>query len=218
MKYLLIIILSLLSYSTYAINVGTVTTYIHSHQDSVYKTIKNDSHEARLILVSVEEISRPDKDGIVINKQPKELLLTPSKLILPSQATNNVRFFYQGPKDSKERYYRIYWTDTNLSTSSNNETQKSAVASTTAVIGTILVVNPRKENFNYHYENKKLTNIGNSSYRVVAYGPCLKDKNTSCRENYNDLPNSTRIFKRVDLDADNSFIGIWHKENFIVVK
>ncbi|WP_158116700.1 hypothetical protein [Vibrio cincinnatiensis] len=218
MKYLATLLIYLYSCTSYAINVGSVTSYIYSDEDTVYKTVRNDSDEARLILVSVEEISRPDKDGKVLNKQPKDLLLTPSKLILPSQSANNVRFFYQGPQDRKERYYRIYWTDTNLSQSSSQDSPKEAIASTTAVIGTILVVNPRKENFQYHYENKKLKNIGNSSYRVVAYGPCLEDKNISCRENYNELPTNTRVFQRVDLDSENSFIGIWHKKKFIIVK
>lgn len=221
MMKLLVTILLLLPCFANAINVGPVTTFMHSDKDIVNKTIKNESNEARVVLITVEEISSPFEDSVVINSQPSELLLTPSKMIMPANSESNIRFFYEGDKDDKERYYRVYWTDTNLSTSNNNDnSNKVAVASTTAVIGTILVVNPRVENFDYQFNKSSLTlkNSGNSSFRTIAYGPCIIDSERNCRESYNLLPGNSRQFSRVDLSHENGFLGIWHRNNFITVK
>lgn len=218
MKFVLVLIVFLLSFPVRAINVGSVTNYIFSNQDSIYKKIKNNTDEARLILINIEEISSPDTNGVVINSHPKDVLLTPSKLIMPAQSEKNIRFFYYGPSDDKERYYRIYWQDSNLSSETARLAAKNATASATAVVGTILVVNPRLEKFSYKYENGYLENTGNTSYRVVAYGPCIDNHLSSCKENYNDLPGRKRHFRLVDMEQKNSFIGIWNKDNFINVK
>lgn len=218
MKNIILITILLLSLPVKAINVGSVTTYIFSNTDSTHQLIKNNTDEARLISISIEEISTPDSQGVVIDNHPRDILLTPSTIIMPAQSESNIRFFYQGSSDTKERYYRIYWKDSNLSTTSDSQSERNALASATAVVGTILVVNPRIENFSYQYKDNILENTGNTSYRVVAYGPCLADSLSSCKENYNDLPGKKREFKFVDMSKSNSFIGIWNKHKYINVK
>lgn len=42
--------------STHAVNVGSITTYIHSDKESVSKEISNPTNNARLILVSAEKL------------------------------------------------------------------------------------------------------------------------------------------------------------------
>ncbi|MFN2932490.1 hypothetical protein ACKUFL_26995, partial [Escherichia coli] len=85
------------------------------------------------------------------------------------------KVIYNGPKDDKERYYRLNWKDDPISESGITKSSKSASATTSATISTILVVAPRIENFQYKYENQKVANLGNSSFRVVASGPCLPE-------------------------------------------
>lgn len=59
--------------------------------------------------------------------KPDELLLTPASLLLPAQASEVIRFFYKGPADEKERYYRIVWFDQALSDAQRDDTNRSAV-------------------------------------------------------------------------------------------
>ncbi|MCV5366217.1 hypothetical protein OFB70_30080, partial [Escherichia coli] len=76
---------------------------------------------------------------------------------------------------------------------------------------------------NYQYHDNKVSNIGNSSFRVVASGPCLAEKQQygvegMCRERYYLMPHLAVKLQLVDLTNKKSSVGIWHKGEFIVVK
>ncbi|MGY3928716.1 EcpB family pilus assembly chaperone [Aeromonas simiae] len=215
------IVLGLLVYplSGQAINVGSITTFIDAGAQDVAKEIKNNSDQARLVTISISRISSPEEGGVTIPMEMNgELLLSPSRLMLPAKAKNNVRFFYKGPADAKERYYRITWLDTALSADEQRQERRQAVATTSAQIGTILVVTPRQHRFDYAIEKGVLVNRGNASYRVVAYGVCRDQPGKQCRETYYDLPGKRRAFKRVDIHHEKSHLGLWLGQEFVVVK
>lgn len=210
----------LLPMTSQAINVGSVTTFIDADSQDAAKEIENASSQARLVTISVSRISSPEEGGEEIPMEVAgELMLSPSRLVLPANAKNNVRFFYKGPQDGKERYYRIRWLDTALSIDDQKNNRRQAVATTSAQIGTILVVTPRQQKFAYNLQNGVLTNQGNASYRTVAYGPCLDTKRQEqCKETYYDLPGKKRHFKKVDMHNPKSHLGLWLGQEFIVVK
>ena len=201
-----------------AINVGAVTTFIDAGSQEVAKQIENGSDQARLVTISVTRITSPEEGG---QESPMEvsgeLMLSPSRLMLPANAKNNVRFFYKGPQDDKERYYRIRWLDTALSVDDQRNERRQAVATTSAQIGTILVVTPRQHRFAYDLKDDTLTNQGNASYRTVAYGPCLKGEEL-CKETYYDLPGKQRRFKQVNMRDPKSHLGLWLGQEFVVIK
>lgn len=202
-----------------AINVGSVTTFIDAGNEDVSKEIANESDQARLITISVSRISSPEESGQEMPMEiDGELMLSPSRLMLPANAKNNVRFFYKGPQDGKERYYRIRWLDTALSMDDQRNERRQAVATTSAQIGTILVVTPRQQQFDYTLQDGILTNKGNASYRTVAYGTCLKQNQEQCKETYYDLPGKQRHFKKVNIQHPKSHIGLWLGQEFVVVK
>lgn len=202
-----------------AINVGAVTTFIDADSQDVSKEIANESEQARLVTISVSRISSPEEGGQDIAMEVDgELMLSPSRLMLPANAKNNVRFFYKGPQDGKERYYRVRWLDTALSMDEQRNEVRQAVATTTVQIGTVLVVTPRQKKFDYVLQNGVLTNKGNASYRTVAYGTCIKKSKEQCKENYYDLPGKKREFSKVDVLDENSHIGLWLGQDFVVVK
>lgn len=202
-----------------AINVGSVTTFIDAGNEDVSKEIANESDQARLITISVSRISSPEEGGQEMPMEiDGELMLSPSRLMLPANAKNNVRFFYKGPQDGKERYYRIRWLDTALSMDDQRNERRQAVATTSALIGTILVVTPRQQQFDYTLQDGILTNKGNASYRTVAYGTCLKQSKEQCKETYYDLPGKQRRFKKVNIQHKKSHIGLWLGQEFVVVK
>lgn len=205
--------------SVNAINVGSVTSFIDDNAKYISKEIENNSDQARLITISISRISSPEESGKAIPMEVDgELLLTPSRLVLPANTKNNVRFFYHGPVDDKERYYRVTWQDTALSLDEQRNERRQAVATTSAKIGTILVVTPRKSKFEYTFKNGEITNTGNASYRVVAYGICRDNPAKQCRETYYDLPGKKRMFSRVDINHEKSHLGLWLGQEFSVVK
>ncbi|MGS5225195.1 fimbrial chaperone EcpB, partial [Escherichia coli] len=91
-----------------ALDVGDISSFMNSDSSTLSKTIKNSTDSGRLINIRLERLSSPLDDGQVISMdKPDELLLTPASLLLPAQASEVIRFFYKGPADEKERYYRI---------------------------------------------------------------------------------------------------------------
>ncbi|ATG15526.1 TPA: hypothetical protein ACS7XC_003485 [Providencia alcalifaciens] len=209
---------------SFAVNVGNITEIISSDEDSLAKEIENTVNTARLVNLTIEKIDSPLEGGKVIPvTDPNEILSTPANLILPGQAKDVFKIIYQGPKDDKERYYRLNWKDDPIGESGVTQSTKSASATTSATISTILVVAPRIEKFNYQFTNSQVSNIGNSSFRVVASGPCLPEKQKYsvdgiCRERYYLMPHLAVKLQFVDINNKKSSVGIWHKGDFIVVK
>ena len=199
-----------------ALDVGDISSFMNSGSSTLSKEIKNTTDSGRLINIHMERLSSPLDGGKVIpmDKQD-EILLTPASLLLPAKASDVIRFFYKGPADDKERYYRIVWFDQALSDAQRNGSTRSAVATASARIGTILVVAPRKANFRYQYANGTLVNTGNATLRILAYGPCLKPADgKECKENYFLMPGKERRFTRVNVapiydDVGHAWLRMW---------
>ena len=203
-----------------ALDVGDISSFMNSDSSTLSKEIKNTTDSGRLINIHMERLSSPLDGGKVIpmDKQD-EILLTPASLLLPAKASDVIRFFYKGPADDKERYYRIVWFDQALSDAQRNGSPRSAVATASARIGTILVVAPRKVNYRYQYANGTLTNTGNATLRILAYGPCLKPADgKDCKENYFLMPGKERRFTRVNVADKKGRVALWQGEQFVPVK
>ncbi|HBM3287068.1 TPA: hypothetical protein LVN76_001360 [Klebsiella michiganensis] len=203
-----------------ALDVGDISSFMNSGSSTLSKEIKNTTDSGRLINIHMERLSSPLDGGKVIpmDKQD-EILLTPASLLLPAKASDVIRFFYKGPADDKERYYRIVWFDQALSDAQRNGSTRSAVATASARIGTILVVAPRKANFRYQYANGTLVNTGNATLRILAYGPCLKPAGgKECKENYFLMPGKERRFTRVNVADKKGRVALWQGEQFVPVK
>ena len=203
-----------------ALDVGDISSFMNSESSTLSKEIKNTTDSGRLINIHMERLSSPLDGGKVIpmDKQD-EILLTPASLLLPAKASDVIRFFYKGPADDKERYYRIVWFDQALSDAQRNGSTRSAVATASARIGTILVVAPRKANFRYQYANGTLVNTGNATLRILAYGPCLKPADgKECKENYILMPGKERRFTRVNVADKKGRVALWQGEQFVPVK
>jgi len=209
-----------ISFSSYAVDVGDITSFINSDTTVLSKEIRNTTDNGRLINISIEKLDSPLDGGKVIPMAQKdEILLTPSSMLMPAKSSEVIRFFYKGPEDDKERYYRIVWFDQALSNAQNNGSKRSAVATASARIGTILVVAPRKVNYSQTFENGVMTNTGNATLRIIAYGPCLKaSEGKECKENYYLMPGKSRRFTHVDTAQDKGRVALWQGETFIPIK
>ena len=218
---LLALLTTLIPLAAHAINVGDVTAMMPPDSSRLAKEIANTTESARFVSISVERISSPMADGVVIPMESKsELLSTPASLILPGMAKENFRFFYAGPQDDKERYYRLSWTDEPVSEYDASQSKKLGQATTSAVINTILVVAPRKERFAFKNQGDTVTNTGNASFRVISFGPCrdkTKETGQGCRERYYVMPGVSVKIKHTDLTNKTTRIGIWHGTDYINV-
>ncbi len=203
-----------------ALDVGDISSFMNSDASVLSKEIKNTTDSGRLINIHVERLSSPLEGGSVIPMDRQdEVLLTPASLLLPAKSSDVIRFFYKGPADNKERYYRIVWFDQALSDAQRDSARRSAVATASARIGTILVVAPRKANYRYQYANATLVNTGNATLRILAYGPCLKPADgKECKENYYLMPGKERRFTRVNVADKKGRVALWQGEQFVPVK
>lgn len=219
--YITAIILLMIPHApTHALDIGYISSFINSDSHILEKEITNNSDNEHQVNIQIERISSPLKEGKVIPMdKPGELLLTPEKLTLPANTRQSVHFTYKGQKDDKERYYRIIWLDQELySTQKNHPAHHSMIKSSTKV-GTLIVVSPRKIKYDYQYNNGNIVNTGNATFKVIAYGPCLKSiSKTDCRENYFLIPGRSRELSRVDISDKNSYITLWKSGQFISVK
>ncbi|MGO1170367.1 MAG: hypothetical protein ACTMH3_11765, partial [Serratia liquefaciens] len=170
--------------------------------------------------IKIERISSPLESGTVLPMGSKdEMLLSPASLILPANASDVIRFYYKGPSDNQERYYRIVWFDQALSDVGKNSAKRNAVATTSARIGTILVVAPRQDQFDYQFADGQIKNTGNATFKVVAYGNCRdKKEGNDCKENYFVMPGKARAFSKVDVSDKKGRVALWHGDQFIPVK
>ncbi|HAT1612896.1 TPA: hypothetical protein I8Y12_004198 [Raoultella planticola] len=203
-----------------ALDVGDISSFMNSDASVLSKEIKNTTESGRLINIHVERLSSPLEGGSVIPMDSQdEVLLTPASLLLPAKSHDVIRFFYKGPADNKERYYRIVWFDQALSDAQRDSARRSAVATASARIGTILVVAPRKTDYRYQYANGTLVNTGNATLRILAYGPCLKPADgKECKENYYLMPGKERRFTRVNVADKKGRVALWQGEQFVPVK
>lgn len=203
-----------------ALDVGDISSFMNSDSSVLSKEIKNTTDSGRLINIHMERLSSPlDGGNVIAMESQDEVLLTPASLLLPAKSSDVIRFFYKGPTDDRERYYRIVWFDQALSDAQRNGAARSAVATASARIGTILVVAPRKVNYRYQYANGTLVNSGNATLRILAYGPCLKAADgKECKENYYLMPGKERRFTRVNVADKKGRVALWQGEQFVPVK
>ena len=203
-----------------ALDVGEISSFMPGDSARLSKEIKNTTDSGRLVTIKIERISSPLASGTVIPMNSRdEILLSPASLILPANASDVIRFYYKGPNDAQERYYRIVWFDQALSEAGQNSARRNAVATTSARIGTILVVAPRQDRFAYQFANGRIKNTGNATFKVVAYGNCRnKQDGSDCKENYFVMPGKDRAFSKVDVNDKKGRVALWHGEQFIPVK
>ncbi|WP_342321215.1 hypothetical protein AAEY27_13950 [Kosakonia sp. BYX6] len=205
---------------TWALDVGDISSFIYSDSTILSKEIRNATATGRLVNIRIEKITNPLEGGKIIPMQRKdELLLSPESVLLPAESNEVIRFYYKGPDDHIERYYRIIWSDQALSEVQKNSATRHALATASAVISTILVVAPRKVKYDYKYTNGTLENTGNATLRIIAYGPCLRlADGKSCKENYYLMPGKSRTFSQVDVENKNGRVSFWQANHFVSVK
>ncbi len=106
MRSLLLGLLCLPFYAS-AINVGTLTFAMDQDQSFTAKRVLNNNRSARIYQVTLRAIDRPGDSETRSKPADGELLFAPRQLQLQAGQSEYYKFFYRGPQDNRERYYRV---------------------------------------------------------------------------------------------------------------
>lgn len=202
-----------------AIQIDSVNVFMAPNKNTVSQKVANPSSTAHLVTIKVQRIDSPYTGKVVSvpHAEIQDLTFTPERVLQPAGTSMFVQFHYNGPSDDKERYYKVIWVDDPLSVKYQDSDKKTASLHAVASIGTILVIKPRISRLKYTYLNGKLRNTGNVSFRMVAYGPCSKNKNKikECHSDSPIAPGATFEFNKINMNSKNAHLGIW--ENKVLV-
>lgn len=166
---------SILSFSGLAIYLESMVYEMQPQDFFMSIMVFNDSEKLNLYSVNVLQIDKPGPDGQIINNvYDGEFLYAPLKFTLEPNGMKYFKFYYRGPSDTKERYYRITFHEVPFSLISNTLLKKSGNYLPSIVVDTVLVVRPRKVDLNYTIDEGKgvIVNTGNTFFKVIAHKTC----------------------------------------------
>jgi P pilus assembly chaperone PapD len=171
----LILWLVFLPFTGYAINVGTMTFAMDKDQQFVAKQVINNNSGARIYQVSIDAINRPGEKEQRSRPSDGEILFSPKTLVLQGGKAEYYKFFYHGPKDDRERYYRVLFREMTPGHYESKRSNQHAVnVDPVIVMDTILVVRPRKLHFAYQLNPQagSIKNTGNTYFKFLLKSGC----------------------------------------------
>ncbi len=165
----------LVAVSAAAIEAGQLTLALPADRSFIARTVLNNNHSARIYQVRVYAIRRPSEHEQRLPAIDGELLYSPKTLVLPPGDSDIFRFYYRGPADNKERYYRILINEIATRQGSAPGTPDRRISMEPDVIlETLFVVRPRKIHFSYqwHPASGRLKNNGNTYFKLLVKPDC----------------------------------------------
>ncbi|WBF44092.1 hypothetical protein [Serratia rubidaea] len=163
-----------LPFSVGAINVGTLTFAMDQRQTFVAKRVLNNNNSARIYQVTIRAIDRPGEKEVRSRPADGEMLYAPKQLMLQAGQDEYYKFFYRGPKDNQERYYRISFREVPAGYFDGRARNNGARLEPIVVMDSILVVRPRETRFSYQLDKQRgtLSNNGNTYFKVLLKPDC----------------------------------------------
>lgn len=158
-----------------AISVGTLTFSMPADNTFVAKRVLNNNPSARLYQISIVEIDRPGENETRARPTDGELLFAPRQLLLQPGEGDYFKFYYHGPQDNRERYYRVSFREIPTHSRTENRGARSSISADPIIImETILVVRPREVHFEWHYDPLKgsVSNTGNTWFKLIVKPGC----------------------------------------------
>lgn len=158
-----------------AISIGNMTFSLASDAEFAAKRVVNNNQSARLYRVSVTAIDRPGGKEVRSRPADGELLFAPRQLTLQAGESEYFKFYYHGPKDNRERYYRVSFRE--IPTRNyvmRNKSGTEVSMDPVVVMDTILVVRPREVQFKWAYDRAAgtVSNTGNTWFKLLIKPGC----------------------------------------------
>ena len=158
-----------------AISVGNLTFSLGAEESFAAKRVLNNNKSARLYQVSVVGIDRPGGKEIRSRPADGELLFAPRQLTLQAGEGEYFKFYYHGPQDNRERYYRVSFREIPTRNRVERNTAGAAVSiDPVVVVETILEVRPRQVVFNWSLDRQAgtVSNGGNTWFKLLIKPGC----------------------------------------------
>ena len=158
-----------------AISVGNLTFSLPAEADFASKRVVNNNKSARLYRIAVSAIDRPGGREVRSRPVDGELLFAPRQLVLQAGESEYFKFYYHGPRDNRERYYRVSFREI----PTRNLTRRSPTGGEVSmepvvVMDTILVVRPREVQFKWSFDKAAgtVSNTGNTWFKLLIKPGC----------------------------------------------
>ena len=158
-----------------AISVGNLTFSLPAEADFASKRVVNNNKSARLYRIAVSAIDRPGGSEVRSRPVDGELLFAPRQLVLQAGESEDFKFYYHGPRDNRERYYRVSFHEI----PTRNLTRRSPTGGEVSmepvvVMDTILVVRPREVQFKWSFDKVAgtVSNTGNTWFKLLIKPGC----------------------------------------------
>ncbi|HHD9908342.1 TPA: hypothetical protein ACOZVR_003019 [Klebsiella pneumoniae] len=158
-----------------AISVGNLTFSLPAEADFASKRVVNNNKSARLYRIAVSAIDRPGGSEVRSRPVDGELLFAPRQLVLQAGESEYFKFYYHGPRDNHERYYRVSFREI----PTRNLTRRSPTGGEVSmepvvVMDTILVVRPREVQFKWSFDKVAgtVSNTGNTWFKLLIKPGC----------------------------------------------
>ena len=158
-----------------AISVGNLTFSLPAEADFASKRVVNNNKSARLYRIAVSAIDRPGGSEVRSRPVDGELLFAPRQLVRQAGESEYFKFYYHGPRDNRERYYRVSFREI----PTRNLTRRSPTGGEVSmepgvVMDTILVVRPREVQFKWSFDKVAgtVSNTGNTWFKLLIKPGC----------------------------------------------
>ena len=153
-----------------AISVGNLTFSLPAEADFASKRVVNNNKSARLYRIAVSAIDRPGGSEVRSRPVDGELLFAPHQLVLQAGESEYFKFYYHGPRDNRERYYRVSFREI----PTRNLTRRSPTGGEVSMEDTILVVRPREVQFKWSFDKVAgtVSNTGNTWFKLLIKPGC----------------------------------------------
>ncbi|ENO7550320.1 fimbria/pilus periplasmic chaperone [Klebsiella quasipneumoniae] len=158
-----------------AISVDNLTFSLPAEADFASKRVVNNNKSARLYRITVSAIDRPGGSEVRSRPVDGELLFAPRQLALQAGESEYFKFYYHGPRDNRERYYRVSFREI----PTRNLTRRSPTGGEVSmepvvVMDTILVVRPREVQFKWSFDKAAgtVSNTGNTWFKLLIKPGC----------------------------------------------
>ena len=194
------------------ISVGTLYDYMSAEKTTLPKRIRNIGDETAFVKITLAEIvygaDGVPKERDLPEEGVRQLVTSPSRLIIPAGGMQATRFIYMGERErERERYFRVRFVpvkpqDDEL-TELPPQQQISAGVSIMTGFGTILFVAPKETRYDTRIDRENgvlyVENRGNATV-ILDYLELCDQKESSCSqpEKMHLLPG---VKKRVSQEA-----------------
>lgn len=172
---LLFLIVLGFSPSVLAIYIGDLTFAIDSDKPFTSKRILNNNKSAKIYRVTISGIKDPASEDPGYSLDNGEVLFSPHMLTLQEGSGDYFKFYYNGPSDGQERYYRVSFAEIPVNEYHTASSGASRVElEPVIVLDSILVVRPRKSVFTWRFDGQQghVKNTGNTFFKLIAKPDC----------------------------------------------